>query len=185
MTAQIFALVLLLASTPVPVALGQSSQAIAPQTVKIPSGNLLLKAFLWTPAGSRPFPAVLFSHGSGSTDAAHTGPFAIIEAAEKLGPTFVKHGYAFLYLFRRGQGLSADQGEFMQEMLQHEKEAKGDEAQKRLQFRLLTTDHLDDVIAGLSFLKGAQHLLDSGRASRIIARRKWRPASLKLSGARF
>ena len=39
------------------------------------------------------------------------------EAAEKLGPIFVRHGYTFLYLFRRGQGLSADQGPFMQDVL--------------------------------------------------------------------
>jgi carboxymethylenebutenolidase len=31
--------------------------------------------------------------------------------------------------------------------------ANGEEAQKSMQFRLLTIEHLDDVIAGLSFLK--------------------------------
>jgi len=41
----------------------------------------------------------------------------------------------------------------MQDTLQREKAAKGDEAQKRLQIVLLTTDQLDDVMAGLSFLK--------------------------------
>jgi len=144
-----FAFVLLLSC----VAVGQSSPSIPPETVVVPSGNLRLKGFLWRPAGAAPSPAVLFVHGSGSTDAAHTGGFAITEAAEKLGPVFVKHGYAFLYLFRRGQGLSADQGPFMQDVLQREKAAKGDEARKRLQFVLLTTDHLDDVMAGLAFLK--------------------------------
>jgi carboxymethylenebutenolidase len=119
----------------------------------VPSGNLRLKGFLWTPAATAPSPAVLFVHGSGSTDGAHTGELAITEAAAILAPVFVKHGYAFLYLFRRGQGLSADQGPFMQDLLQHEKAAKGDEARKRLQFTLLTTDHLDDVMAGMSFLK--------------------------------
>jgi dienelactone hydrolase len=96
----------------------------------------------------------LFVHGSGDTDAAHTSGLAMADAAEKLGPVFVKHGYAFLYLCRRGQGLSADQAPFMQDLLQREKAAKGDEARKHLQFVLLTTSHLDDEIAGLSFLKG-------------------------------
>ena len=41
----------------------------------------------------------------------------------------------------------------MQDVLQREKDAKGEEARRRLQFVLLTTDHLDDVTAGLSFLK--------------------------------
>src|SRR5450631_1911033 len=134
------------------VAVGQSPPSTAPETVVVPSGNLRLKGYLWRPALSAPSPAVLFVHGSG-TDASHTGGFAIAEAAERLAPTFIKHGYAFLYLFRRGQGLSADQGLFMQDVLQREKAAKGEEARKRLQFVLMTTDHLDDVTAGLSFLK--------------------------------
>jgi dienelactone hydrolase len=135
---------------------------IALETVVVPSGELRLKAFLWKPAGAGPFPVVLFNHGSGSFDAAYTGPLAITDAAEKLGPIFVRHGYAFLYLFRRGQGLSADQGEFMQDVLQREKAANGEEARKRLQFRLLTAEHLDDVAAGLSFLKNCSSI-DSNR----------------------
>jgi dipeptidyl aminopeptidase/acylaminoacyl peptidase len=75
------------------------------------------------------------------------------EAAEKLAQVFLKHGYAFLYLFRRGQGLSAGQGEFMQDILQREEATKGKEARQHLQFALTTTDHLDNVMAGLSFLK--------------------------------
>lgn len=134
-------------------AAGQSSPPIAPQTVEIRSGTLRLKAFLWTPAGRGPVPAVLFNHGSGGADPAHTAGLTMTEAAEQLGPLFVKHGYAFLYLFRRGQGLSADQGPFMQDLLQREKAVHGDEARKHLQFVLLTTDHLDDVLAALSFLK--------------------------------
>jgi carboxymethylenebutenolidase len=131
----------------------QSAPTLAPETVTVPSGVLRLKAYFWRPAGPGPSPAVLFVHGSGSTDGAHTWEFAITETAQMLAPVFVKHGYAFLYLFRRGQGLSADQGPFMQEILQREKAAKGEEARKRLQFVLETTDHLDDVMAGLSFLK--------------------------------
>jgi carboxymethylenebutenolidase len=144
-----FALAVLLSSP----AVAQSAPSISPETVVIPSGNLRLKGLLWRPTGISHSPAVLFVHGSGSTDAAHTGELAITDAAAILAPVFVKHGYAFLYLFRRGQGLSADQGPFMQDLLQREKAAKGDEARKRLQFVLLTTDHLDDVMAGLSFLK--------------------------------
>ncbi|MFZ3368283.1 MAG: hypothetical protein WA239_14310, partial [Candidatus Sulfotelmatobacter sp.] len=122
-------------------AVSQSPPSITPQIVVVPSGNLRLKGYLWRPVGSAPSPAVLFVHGSGSTDASHTGGFAITEAAERLAPTFIKHGYVFLYLFRRGQGLSADQGPFMQDVLQHEKDTKGEEARKHLQFVLLTKDH--------------------------------------------
>ena len=129
--------------------------SIIPETVVVPSGKLRLKAFLWKPSGPGPFPAVLFCHGSGGADAEHTAGLPITKAAEKLAPLFLKHGYAFLYVFRRGQGLSADQGPFMQEILRQEEAAKGKEARQHLQFMLATTDHLDDVLAALAFLKGA------------------------------
>lgn len=138
------------------VGLANDEQTFAvPETIIVSSGTLRLKAFLWRPSGPGPFPAVLFCHGSGGADAAHTAGLPITEAAEKLVPVFLKHGYAFMYLFRRGQGLSADQGAFMQDILQREEEIKGKEARPRLQFVLATTDHLDDVMAGLSFLKAA------------------------------
>jgi dienelactone hydrolase len=129
--------------------------SIIPETVVVPSGKLSLKAFLWKPVGPRLFPAVLFCHGSGGADADHTSGLPITEAAERLAPLFLKHGYAFLYLFRRGQGLSADQGPFMQDILQREETARGKEARQHLQFVLATTDQLDDVMAGLAFLKAA------------------------------
>jgi len=132
----------------------QVAGSAAPQTVTIPCGNLRLKAFLWRPAGNAPCPAVLFNHGSG-TDAGHTAGMMMAEAAQKLAPVFLKHGYAFLYLFRRGQGLSADQGLYMGDVLRRKEAAKGAEASQHLQFVLLNTDHLDDLMAGLAFLKTA------------------------------
>ena len=77
----------------------------------------------------------------------------ITEAAARLAPVFVKHGYAFLFVFRRGQGLSADQAQSLQDVLQHEQTAHGPAARDRLQLRLLTTEQLDDVMAALAFLK--------------------------------
>jgi carboxymethylenebutenolidase len=142
----------LFALTSVALAIGQPLST-TPETVIVPNGKLHLKAFLWKPSGPGPFPAVLFCHGSGGADAGHTAGFPITEAAKKLAPSFLEHGYAFLYLFRRGQGLSADQGSFMQDILQREEATKGKEAREHLQIVLATTDHLDDVIAGLSFLK--------------------------------
>lgn len=151
MTASILSFALLFASIPATAA--EPSPSSSPRIVTVPSGPLKLKALLWTPAGPGPFPAVLFTHGSGSADPAHTGRLAIVSAAEELGPVFVKHGYMFLYLFRRGQGLSAGQGPFLQDLLRRERAAKGEEARRRLQLSLLTKDHLDDVVAGLSFLR--------------------------------
>jgi len=132
---------------------GQSSQLIAPETVKIPSGSLHLTGLLWKPAGPGPFPAVLFNHGRSDTPQQHTRTLTITAAAQILGPVFAKHGYVFLYPFRRGEGLSADQGSFIGDLRRREEIAKGEEARDHLNFVLMTTDHLDDGTAGLSFLK--------------------------------
>ena len=134
---------------------GQAQSASAPQTVEVASGRLQLKAFLWKPTGRGPFPAILFNHGRSNHPQQHTETLTLPEAAKVLGPVFAKHGYAFLYLFRRGEGLSADQGSFIGDLLSREEAAKGEEARNHLQFVLLTTDHFEDVRAGLSFLKGA------------------------------
>lgn len=132
-----------------------STDSTTPQTVEIRSGNLTLHAILWKPRGNGPFPVVLFNHGSGGTTPDETAGMPITEAAAKLAPVFAKHGYAFLFLFRRGQGLSADQAPFIQAVLQREEAAQGKEARQHLQYILLTTEQLDDVMAALAFLKTA------------------------------
>ena len=131
----------------------QRSTSFAPDTVVIQSGDLRLSGLLWKPAGSGRFPAILFSHGAGRGNPAR---------AHDIGPVFAKHGYVFLYLFRRGHGPSAGQGTFIGDVLDREATAKGEDARRRLQLVLLTTEQLDDVTAGLSFLKGFAGV-DSGR----------------------
>jgi dienelactone hydrolase len=126
-----------------------------PRTVEVPSGKLRLKAFLWMPEGPGPFPAVLFNHGSGGATADQTAGMPITDAAKRLAPTFVKHGYAFLFLFRRGQGLSADQAPYMQDVLTREEASHGLEARRQMQLVLLKTEQLDDVMAAMAFLKTA------------------------------
>lgn len=144
---------LLFASAPNPA--GQSASSVAADRVVVPSGTLHLTGLLWKPTGTGPFPAVLFSHGAGRADPAR---------AEDIGPVFAKHGHVFLYLFRRGAGLSATQGEYMGDILDREAKARGEEARRRLQLVLLTTDHFSDVIAGLAFLKHVA-AVDAGRVA--------------------
>ena len=139
----------MVAALAAPAAAAQSLSPPAPDTVTVTSGPFRLTGLLWKPEGSGPFPAILFSHGSGlRVDAALARDRALT-----IGPVFAKHGYAFLYLFRRGYGLSGGQGEFIGETLDREANAHGEAARKHLQLLLLTTDQLDDVMAGLSFLK--------------------------------
>jgi len=101
------------------------------------------------------FPPFSFVTGRVAPTRVTRAGLPMTEAAEKLAPVFLKHGYAFMYLYCRGQGLSADQATFIQDILQREEASKGKEARQHLQFVLATTDQLDDVMAALSFLKTA------------------------------
>jgi dienelactone hydrolase len=129
------------------------------ETVTVRSGALNLRALLWRPAGRGPFPAVLFNHGSGHgvgpESAGHLPPHTFEWQAAALGPVFARHGYVFLYLSRRGAGLSADQGVNSTDRLDKEQAAHGEEARNRLQVQLLDTDELNDALAGLRFLRAA------------------------------
>ena len=118
-----------------------------PDTVVVQSGALKLHALLWRPKGRGPFPAVLFNHGSGNTLERQSAQSAAV------GPVFATHGYLLLFIFRRGSGLSADQGTSAADLLDRELKANGQEARNKLQLRLLETDQLSDALAGLAFLR--------------------------------
>ncbi len=127
-----------------------------PDTVVVQHGTLELRALLWRPAGRGPFPAVLFNHGSGRGIQATSGDrdeHTFEWQAAVLAPAFVRHGYVFLYLFRRGTGLSADQGTSSSDRWDKELATNGEAARNRLQLQLLETDELGDALAGLSFLR--------------------------------
>jgi dienelactone hydrolase len=141
-----------LALLSVPVAAPAQTQPIATaEMVVVKSGDLQLKGLFWRPAGVGPFPAVLFNHGwsAASIDLAQ----AQTVARGLTGPTFAKHGYALLWLFRRGEGLSHDQGTAFEESLAPERSSGGADARARLRDHLLTTEQLDDVLAGVAYLR--------------------------------
>jgi dienelactone hydrolase len=133
-----------------------AQSSIAPQIVEIHSAALHLKAYLWVPPGAGQFPAVLYNHGRSDSPKYHwrAGNLTLVEAAQALGPVFAQHGYVFLFPFRRGEGPSADQGDFIGDLLEREESTKGIAAKKHLQLILLSTDHMDDSLASLAFLKG-------------------------------
>lgn len=134
--------------------LSSSAPPATPQIANVRSGEVHLKGYFWKPVGRGPFPAILFNHGSGADDPQHTAGRTMAEAASDLAPVFLRHGYAFFYLCRRGQGLSADQGPFSQALLK-QAEAKGPDARMQLHYQLITGSHLNDALAGLAFLKSA------------------------------
>lgn len=80
-----------------------------------------------------------------------------------LGPLFARHGYAFLYLFRRGAGLSRDQGTNSGTLMARALAEKGQDARNELQLQLQEVE-LTDVVAGLAFLRGHPDV-DGGRVA--------------------
>ncbi len=142
----------------------------APDTVVVPSGQLKLRALLWEPAGRGPFPGVVFNHGSWPTNSRSGRPAQeIFQQAAMLGPVFARHGFAFLFLFRRGAGLSTSQGVSAADLMDRELAAHGQEARNRTQLRLLATDELTDTFAGLAFLRAlpkvdSRHIVVAGHS---------------------
>ena len=129
------------------------AQVRTPDTITVQSGALTLSGLLWRPAGSGPFPAILYNHGSGAQRDSR-GP-------EILGPLFARHGYVFLYLFRRGAGLSVNQGTNSGELMNRALVAKGREGRNQVQLQLLDVE-MNDVLAGLAFLR-ARPEVDTSR----------------------
>jgi len=129
-----------------------------PETILIHSGSATLHAMLWRPQGRGPFPAILLNHGSGRTpeDLKRLGPYE--QNAEKLGPVFARHGYVFLYLFRRGVGLSTDQGANAVDLMNSETAAHGQEGRNALQLQLLENREMDDTLSALKFLRALPYV---------------------------
>jgi carboxymethylenebutenolidase len=152
----VFVLVPLVLMLTAATAWGQASGA--PETVLIHSGSATLHAMLWRPQGRGPFPGILLNHGSGRTreDLEPFGPYE--RNAEKLGPVFARHGYVFLYLFRRGVGLSTDQGANAVDLMNSESAAHGQEARNALQMQLLENREMDDALSALKFLRALPYV---------------------------
>jgi dienelactone hydrolase len=128
----------------------QAQDLFQPDTVTIQSGKLALKALLWHPAGSGRVPAVIFCHGGYETN---DTTYDLLENISSIGSVFAKHGYIFLGLSRRGIGLSKGQGKNGADLMAEAFKEKGQEGRNRVQLQQLETDQLNDMIAGLNFLR--------------------------------
>jgi carboxymethylenebutenolidase len=144
----------LLVTLPAP---GGAQTLSAPDTVTVSAGALVLHALLWRPSGPGPFPAILFDHGSyGQSDTIGSNDPGTLAAV------FVRHGYAFLFLFRPGVGLSRDQGPPEGVLMDEARAEAGVAGRNALQLTLLETSALTQAQAGLAFLR-AEADVDRGR----------------------
>jgi carboxymethylenebutenolidase len=126
----------------------------ASDVVSFPSGQLTLHGVLYKPEGKGPFPAVLYNHGSAPG-------MLSSQAFEALGPVFASHGYVFLGPYRRGQGLSASAGPYIGDQIAAAVKDGGIPAGSATMVRLLETDHLNDQLAGLAWLRKQDFVLPS------------------------
>jgi dienelactone hydrolase len=125
------------------------------KVVSFASGALVLRGVVYLPVGTGPFPAVLYNHGS--------APGMLpADAAEALGPSFAARGWAFFMPFRRGQGLSLAAGPYIMDEINAARASGGARAGAAKLVTLLATDHLDDQISALAWLR-AQSFVDPAR----------------------
>ena len=128
-----------------------------PAVVAFSSGELTLHGTLYKPEGKGPFPAVVYNHGSAAGMLSK-------QAFEVLGPVFAKHGWVFFGPYRRGQGLSASAGPYIGDQIADAEKTGGMRAAAATMVRLLETDHLNDQLAALAWLK-KQSFVDPHRVA--------------------
>ena len=118
----------------------------AANIVEFPSGDITLHGVLYKPEGSGPFPAVVYNHGS-------AGGMLSKDAFDALGPVFASHGWVFFGPYRRGQGLSASAGPYIGDQINAAVKEGGTPAGAATMVRLLETDHLNDQLSALAWLR--------------------------------
>jgi carboxymethylenebutenolidase len=116
------------------------------QVISFPSGDLTLQGLLYKPEGPGPFPAVVYNHGSARGMLSE-------QAFEALGPVFASHGWVFFGPYRRGQGRSAAAGPYIGDEIAAAEKKGGSAAGAATMVRLLETDHLNDQLAALNWLR--------------------------------
>ena len=72
---------------------------------------------------------------------------------DALGPVFASHGWVFFGPYRRGQGLSASAGPYIGDQIEAADKKGGISAAAETMVRLLRTDHLNDQLAALAWLR--------------------------------
>ena len=115
-----------------------------PEVVSFASGALSLKAMVFRPEGTGPFPAIVYAHGN------EPDPSDLIEC---VGPALAAHGYLVFGPHRRGAGLSAEQGENLLRVLTEIERRDGPEARARTAIEQLEGPQLEDIAAAVAVVR--------------------------------
>ena len=120
--------------------------ASASEAVTFESGDKTLHGFVYKPAGTGPFPTVLYNHGA-------SAGMLNNQAFELIGPLLNARGWAMFAPYRRGQGTSSDAGPYVMDEIEAARAHGGPELGARTMARLLSTEQLQDQLAALAWLQ--------------------------------
>ena len=128
-----------------------------PEIVHFQSQSQVLGGEVFKPIGNGPFPAILYNHGSAPG-------MLSSQASKSIGPLFAAKGWVFFMPYRRGQGLSVQAGRFIGEEISEARKHGGLAEGAATMSRLLSTDHLQDQLAALHWLR-AQGFVQSDKVA--------------------
>lgn len=133
----------------------QEIEPSAPELVSFPSGDLVLRGFLYKPQGTGPFPAIIWNHGSEKLPGQQP----------ELARFYTKLGFVFFLPHRHGQGRSP--GAYIQDLIEKYAAIEKNRTLFQKYVVKLHEEYNRDVVAAVEWLKGQpfvdqQHLVMSG-----------------------
>jgi carboxymethylenebutenolidase len=125
-----------------------------PEVVHFQNQDVGLAGELFKPKGEGPFPAILYNHGS--------APGILnSQASKSIGPLFAEKGWVFFMPYRRGQGLSSKAGPYIGDQIAEARKLGGIKEGAATMTRLLNTEHLQDQLAALQWLRAQKFVRGS------------------------
>jgi dienelactone hydrolase len=126
-----------------------------PELVSFPSGDLVLRGFLYKPQGTGPFPAIIWNHGSEKLPGQQP----------ELARFYTKLGFVFFLPHRHGQGRSP--GAYIEDLIEKYAAIEKNRTLFQKYVVKLHEEYNRDVVAAVEWLKGRpfvdqQHLVMSG-----------------------
>jgi carboxymethylenebutenolidase len=133
----------------------QETEPGTPELVSFPSGDLILRGYLYKPQGAGPFPAIIWNHGSEKLPGQQP----------ELARFYTKLGFVFFLPHRHGQGRSP--GAYIQDLIEKYAASEKDRTLFQKYVVRLHEEYNLDVVAAVEWLKGQpfvdqQHMVMSG-----------------------
>jgi carboxymethylenebutenolidase len=133
----------------------QETDPGTPELVSFPSGDLILRGYLYKPQGAGPFPAIIWNHGSEKLPGQQP----------ELARFYTKLGFVFFLPHRHGQGRSP--GAYIQDLIEKYAAIEKNRTLVQKYVVRLHEEYNRDVVAAVEWLKGQsfvdqQHMVMSG-----------------------